>query len=45
MTAGNSSTLNDGVAALLLAEEEELRAMGREPLVRIATSGVSGIER
>ncbi|WP_406341280.1 thiolase family protein [Streptomyces sp. NBC_00648] len=44
VTAGNSSPLNDGAAALLLVDEEGLRATGREPLARIRTSAVTGIE-
>ncbi|MFE3019215.1 thiolase family protein [Streptomyces sp. NPDC059256] len=44
VTAGNSSPLNDGAAALLLTDEEGLRACGREPLARIRASAVTGIE-
>ncbi|MFD9688978.1 thiolase family protein [Kitasatospora sp. NPDC059146] len=44
VTAGNSSPLNDGAAALLLADEAGLAAIGREPLARIRTSAVSAIE-
>ncbi|MGW3624926.1 thiolase family protein [Streptomyces sp. NPDC000880] len=44
VTAGSSSPLNDGAAALLLVDEEGLRATGREPLARIRTSAVTGIE-
>ncbi|MEU6997871.1 thiolase family protein [Nonomuraea sp. NPDC046570] len=44
VTAGNSSPLSDGAAALLLADEEGLAAIGREPLARITASGVSAIE-
>ncbi|MFF0061262.1 thiolase family protein [Streptomyces sp. NPDC005279] len=44
VTAGNSSPLNDGAAALLLVDDEGLRATGREPLARIRTSAVTGIE-
>lgn len=44
VTAGNSSPLNDGAAALLLTDEDGLRATGREPLARIAASAVTGIE-
>ncbi|CAM5315312.1 acetyl-CoA acetyltransferase [Streptomyces spiroverticillatus] len=44
VTAGNSSPLNDGAAALLLVDEEGLRATGREPLARIRASAVTGIE-
>ncbi|KAA6213244.1 thiolase family protein [Streptomyces albofaciens JCM 4342] len=44
VTAGNASPLSDGAAALLLADEEGLRATGREPLARIGAGAVSGIE-
>ncbi|MFI9201869.1 thiolase family protein [Streptomyces sp. NPDC053048] len=44
VTAGNSSPLNDGAAALLLCDEEGLRATGREPLARVRASAVTGIE-
>ncbi|MFJ4846862.1 MULTISPECIES: thiolase family protein [unclassified Streptomyces] len=44
VTAGNSSPLNDGAAALLVVDEEGLRATGREPLARIRASAVTGIE-
>ncbi|MHC0430316.1 thiolase family protein [Streptomyces sp. O3] len=44
VTPGNSSPLNDGAAALLLVDEEGLRATGREPLARVSASAVTGIE-
>jgi acetyl-CoA acetyltransferase family protein len=45
VTAGNSSPLNDGAAALLLAAEGEgLARTGREPLARIAGTGVAAVE-
>ncbi|MFE0325790.1 thiolase family protein [Streptomyces sp. NPDC058960] len=44
VTAGNASPLNDGAAALLLADEEGLRAIGREPLARVSATGVSAID-
>lgn len=44
VTAGNASPLNDGAAALLLTDEAGLAATGREPLARISTSAVTGIE-
>ncbi|MBT2382325.1 thiolase family protein [Streptomyces sp. ISL-11] len=44
VTAGNSSSLNDGAAALLLCDEEGLRETGREPLARIRASATTGIE-
>lgn len=44
VTAGNSSPLNDGAAALLLCDADGLAAIGREPLARITGSAVSAIE-
>ncbi|MFE2543214.1 thiolase family protein [Actinacidiphila glaucinigra] len=44
VTAGNSSPLNDGAAALLIVDEEGLKATGREPLARVRASAVTGIE-
>ncbi|POX45211.1 acetyl-CoA C-acyltransferase [Streptomyces sp. Ru71] len=44
VTAGNASPLNDGAAALLLVDEEGLKATGRDPLARISASGVSAID-
>ncbi|GAB2609798.1 thiolase family protein [Streptomyces capparidis] len=44
VTAGNSSPLNDGAAALLLCDEAGLRAVGREPLARVRASAVTGVE-
>ena len=44
VTAGNSSPLNDGAAALLLGDEAGAKAAGREPLARIASRAVSAIE-
>ncbi|MFB7991840.1 thiolase family protein [Streptomyces sp. NPDC056002] len=44
VTAGNASPLNDGAAALLLVDEEGLKATGREPLARVTASGVAGID-
>ncbi len=44
VTAGNASPLNDGAAALLLVDEDGLRATGREPLARVSATGVSAID-
>ena len=44
VTAGNSSPLNDGAAALLLADEAGAAAIGREPLARVAARATSGVE-
>jgi acetyl-CoA acetyltransferase family protein len=44
VTAGNSSPLNDGAAALLLGDEAGAKAAGREPLARIVSRAVSAID-
>ena len=44
VTAGNSSSLNDGAAAVLLATEDGLAAHGLEPLVRVVTWATAGVE-
>ncbi|SFY51118.1 thiolase family protein [Streptomyces sp. F-1] len=44
VTAGNASPLNDGAAALLLVDEEGLRATGRRPLARVSATGVSATD-
>jgi len=44
VTAGNSSGLNDGAAAALVASEAGMKANGLKPLARIVSSGVAGVE-
>ena len=44
VTAGNSSGLNDGASALLLAGEAALREHSWTPKARIVTSAVAGVE-
>jgi acetyl-CoA acetyltransferase family protein len=44
VTAGNASPLNDGAAALLLADGDGASRLGREPLARIVARGVSAVE-
>src|SRR4051794_38282419 len=44
VTAGNSSGINDGAAALLLASEAGLKRLGRAPLARVVASAVAGVE-
>jgi 3-oxoadipyl-CoA thiolase len=44
VTAGNSSSLNDGAACLVLASEERARQLGKEPLARIVSVGVAGVD-
>ena len=44
VTAGNSSTLNDGAACVVLASPERAKALGKEPLARIVATGVAGVD-
>jgi 3-oxoadipyl-CoA thiolase len=44
VTAGNSSSLNDGAACLVLASEERAGELGREPLARIVATGSAGVD-
>jgi len=43
VTAGNSSGLNDGAAALLIASDAGVRELGAKPLARIVASAVVGV--
>jgi len=43
VTAGNSSGINDGAAALLIASREKARALGLRPLGRIVASASAGV--
>lgn len=43
VTAGNSSGLNDGAAALLIMSEEKAKALNLKPLARIVTSASAGV--
>ena len=44
VTAGNSSGLNDGAAALLVGSENVARDLGAEPMTRIVATAVAGVE-
>jgi acetyl-CoA acetyltransferase family protein len=44
VTAGNSSGINDGAAALVIASEERAQALGVEPLGRFVGSAVAGVD-
>jgi acetyl-CoA acetyltransferase family protein len=44
VTAGNSSGINDGAAALVLASEQAVRAHGLTPLARVLASASAGVE-
>jgi 3-oxoadipyl-CoA thiolase len=44
VTAGNSSGINDGAAALVIASEEKARELGVEPLGGFVGSAVAGVD-
>ena len=44
VTAGNSSGINDGAAALVVTTYERARSLGLTPLARIACSAVAGVQ-
>jgi 3-oxoadipyl-CoA thiolase len=44
VTAGNSSGINDGAAALVIASEERARELGAEPLGAFVASAVTGVD-
>jgi len=44
VTAGNAPSVNDGAAALVVASEETVRKLNRQPLARIVAQATSGVE-
>jgi 3-oxoadipyl-CoA thiolase len=44
VTAGTSSGINDGAAALAIASESAVEALGLRPLARIVASAVAGVD-
>jgi acetyl-CoA acyltransferase len=44
VTAGNSSSLNDGAAAALVMSDEKAKELGYRPLVRVVSAGVAGVD-
>jgi 3-oxoadipyl-CoA thiolase len=44
VTAGTSSGINDGAAALAVESEEALQALGHTPIARIVASAVAGVD-
>ena len=44
VTAGNSSGINDGAAALLVVSAERGRDLGLEPMARVVAGAVAGVE-
>ena len=44
VTAGNASGLNDGAVALLIASEEALKTHNMQPMARIVSAAIAGVE-
>lgn len=44
VTAGNSSPLNDGAAAMLVMSEEKARSLGLQPIARVRATAVAGVD-
>jgi 3-oxoadipyl-CoA thiolase len=44
VTAGNSAGLNDGAAAILLASEEAVKNYNLQPLAKVVSMGVAGVD-
>jgi 3-oxoadipyl-CoA thiolase len=44
VTAGNSSGINDGAAAILLANEASVKKFGLKPMARIVSMAVAGVD-
>ncbi len=44
VTAGNSSPINDGASAVLLASEDAVKRSGLTPLARVVSFAVAGVE-
>jgi 3-oxoadipyl-CoA thiolase len=43
VTAGNSSGINDGASALVVASGERARSLGLKPIARVVSTGVAGV--
>jgi acetyl-CoA acetyltransferase family protein len=44
VTAGNSSGINDGAAAVLVTSEARARELGLQPVIRMLSSAVAGVD-
>jgi len=44
VTTGNSSGINDGAAAMLLASDETMKKFGLQPLAKIVSMAVAGVD-
>jgi acetyl-CoA acyltransferase len=44
VTAGNSSPMNDGAAALLVMSEQRAKSLGLKPLAKVRATAVAGVD-
>lgn len=44
VTAGNSAGINDGASAMLLASEEAVKKYNLQPIARVVSMGVAGVD-
>ena len=44
VTAGNSSGINDGAAAILVASEEAVKLFGLQPIAKVVSMAVAGVD-
>jgi acetyl-CoA acyltransferase len=44
VTAGNSSPLNDGAAALLIMSDDRAKSLGLKPLAKVRATAVAGVD-
>ena len=44
VTAGNSSTLNDGAAALIVASADAVKRFDLQPMARVVSTGTAGVD-
>ncbi len=44
VTAGNSSSLNDGAAGVLMMSEEKAKRLGLKPMARVIATGIAGVD-
>ncbi len=44
VTAGNSSSLNDGAAGVLMTSEAKAKQLGLKPMARVLSTGIAGVD-
>ena len=44
VTAGNSSSLNDGAAAVIIVSAAQAQKLGKKPMARVVATGLAGVD-